>query len=171
MRQKALNIGGPGLISSLYTRDLKIIVPAFINFRKIGFVVGAGNSNTIRSYSFIDPQRAVEFNYYRLKLIDADNKFKYSDIVLVKNAFGKQDVYLAGNPVTNSLNIQFAKIPNSKVAVSIYDMKGSKIYEAMYNNYVQTSLQINTTNKMIAHGVYSVKVETGGKIYNLKAIK
>ena len=142
-----------------------------INFRKIGFVAGAGNSNSTRNYSFTDPQLAVEFNYYRLKLVDIDNKFSYSDVVLVKNAFGKQDVYLAGNPITNSINIQFAKTPNSKVAVSIYDMRGSKVYEATYNNYTQTSLQINTANKLLAHGVYSVKVETGGNIYNLKAIK
>ena len=142
-----------------------------INFRKIGFIAGAGNSNSTRNYSFTDPQRAVEFNYYRLKLVDIDNTFDYSDVVLVKNAFGKQDVYLAGNPITNSINIQFAKTPNGKVAVSIYDMKGSKIYEVTYNNYTQTSLQINTANKLLAHGVYSVKVETGGKIYNLKAIR
>ena len=142
-----------------------------INFRKIGFVASTGNSSTTKNYTFTDPQRAVEFNYYRLKLVDIDNTFDYSDVVLVKNAFGKQDVYLAGNPVTNSISIQFAKIPNGKVAVSIYDMKGSKIYEATYKNYAQTSLQINAANKLLSHGVYSVKIETGGKIYNLKAIK
>jgi hypothetical protein len=91
-------------------------------------------------------------------------------VVLVKNAFGKQDVYIAGNPFTDNINIQFAKTPNGKVSVSIYDMKGSKIYEAAYNNYTQTSLQVNISNKL-AHGIYSVKVETGGKLYNLKAIK
>jgi len=142
-----------------------------ISFRKIGFVAAAGNSNTTRDYSFTDPQRAVEYNYYRLKLVDIDNSFGYSDVVLVKNAFGKQDVYLAGNPITNNINIQFAKTPNGKVSVSIYDMKGSKIYEAGYNNYAQTSLQINIGNRLLAHGVYSVKVETDSKIYNLKAIK
>ena len=142
-----------------------------INFRKIGFVASAGNSNTTRSYSFTDPQRAVEYNYYRLKLVDIDNTFDYSDVVLVKNTFGKQDVYIAGNPITNNINIQFAKTPNAKVAVSIYDMKGRKIYEAGYNNYMQTSLQINTREMMLARGMYSVKVITGGKIYNLKAMK
>ena len=142
-----------------------------INFRNIGFVAAAGNSNATRSYSFTDPQRAVEFNYYRLKLVDIDNKFDYSDVVLVKNTFGKQDVYLAGNPITNNINIQFAKTPNGKVVVSIYDMKGSRVYEVMYNNYNQTSLQINATNRLLAHGVYSVKVEVGEKIYILKAIK
>ena len=142
-----------------------------INFKKIGFVPSAGNSNSTRTYSFTDPQRAVEFNYYRLKLVDIDNTFDYSDVVLIKNAFGKQDVYLAGNPITHNINIQFAKTPNGKVAITIYDMKGRKIYEASYNNYTQTSLQVEATNKMLAHGVYSVKVETAGKIYNLKAIR
>ena len=106
-----------------------------------------------------------------MKLVDIDNTFDYSDVVLIKNAFGKQDVYLAGNPITHNINIQFAKTPNGKVAITIYDMKGRKIYEASYNNYTQTSLQVEATNKMLAHGVYSVKVETAGKIYNLKAIR
>jgi hypothetical protein len=50
-------------------------------------------------------------------------------------------------------------------------MKGRKIYEAGYNNYSQNSLQINTSKIILARGVYSVKVETGGNIYNLKAMK
>ncbi len=140
------------------------------NFKKIGFVGGAGNSNTTRNYSFTDPQRAIEFNYYRLKLVDIDNTFDYSDVVLVKNMYGRQDVYLAGNPFTDKINIQFAQTPNSKVSVSVYDMKGSKIYEAGYNNYVRSALQINLGNRL-AQGIYSVKVETGGKVYNLKAMK
>jgi len=141
-----------------------------VSFRKIGFVASAGNSNSIRNYTFTDPQRAIEYNYYRLKLVDIDNTYDYSDVVLVKNAFGKQDVYIAGNPFTDNINIQFSKTPNGKVSVSVYDMKGSKVYEAAYNNYTQTSLQVNTSNKL-AHGIYSVKVETGGNIYNLKAMK
>jgi len=141
-----------------------------INFKKIGFVASSGNSNITKNYTFMDPQRAIEYNYYRLKSVDIDNTFEYSDVVLVKNMYGKQDVYLAGNPFTDKINIQFAKTPNSKVSVKIYDIKGSKIYEAAYNNYTQTSLQVILSNKL-AQGIYSVKVETGGKVYTLKAMK
>jgi len=141
-----------------------------VNFKKIGFVASAGNSNVVRNYTFTDPQRAIEYNYYRLKLVDIDNTFDYSDVVLVKNAFGKQSVYLAGNPFTNKINIQFAKTPNSKVSVKVYDMKGSKIYEKIYSNFTQTSFQINLGDQL-SKGIYSVKVETGGTTYNLKAIK
>jgi len=141
-----------------------------INFKKIGFVASSGNSSITKNYTFMDPQRAIEYNYYRLKSVDIDNTFEYSDVVLVKNMYGKQDVYLAGNPFTDKINIQFAKTPNSKVSVKIYDIKGSKIYEAAYNNYTQTSLQVILSNKL-AQGIYSVKVETGGKVYTLKAMK
>lgn len=140
------------------------------NFKKIGSVAAAGNSNGIRNYTFTDPKRAIEYNYYRLKMIDIDNTFVYSDVVLVKRSFGKQDVYLAGNPFTDKINIQFAKIPNSNVSINIYDLKGSKIYEAGYINYMEPSLQIDISNKL-ARGIYSIKVETGGQVYTLKAMK
>jgi len=142
-----------------------------VNFRKIAFVASAGNSNTTRYYSFTDLQRAVEYNYYRLKMVDIDNSFKYSDVVLVKNNTAKQDVFIAGNPFTDELNIRFAKIPNGKIRVAMFDVKGSKIYEAGYENFSQPALTINTSGKHLAGGIYSVMVETGGKVYSLKAIK
>jgi hypothetical protein len=142
-----------------------------VNFRKIGFVASAGNSFTTRNYNFTDPQRAVEYNYYRLKLVDIDNSFDYSDIVLIRNINGKQDVFITSNPFSTQLILNFAKVPNDKVSVRIYDLKGSKVYEAVYGNYNQQLLQINTSNKLLASGIYSVKVETGGKTYNLKAMK
>ena len=69
------------------------------------------------------------------------------------------------------MNQAIAKTPNGKVSVSIYDMKGRKIYEEGYTNYTQTSLQVNTAQMILARGIYSVKVDAGGKIYNLKAMK
>jgi hypothetical protein len=142
-----------------------------VSFRKIGFVASAGNSSTTRHYKFTDPQRAVEFNYYRLRMVDIDNSAKLSDIVLVKNSSGRQEIFITNNPFTDKLNIRFAKIPNDKLLVSLYDMKGSKVYEAGYAAYNQSTLQINTASRYMARGIYSLRIETGGKTYNLKAVK
>jgi hypothetical protein len=142
-----------------------------VSFRKIGFVASAGNSSTTRHYKFTDPQRAVEFNYYRLRMVDIDNSAKLSDIVLVKNSSGWQEIFITNNPFTDKLNIRFAKIPNDKLLVSLYDMKGSKVYEAGYAAYNQSTLQINTASRYMARGIYSLRIETGGKTYNLKAVK
>ena len=50
------------------------------NFVKAGFVAAAGNSNIKRMYSFTDPDIAQEFNYYRLKQIDADNHLNINSL-------------------------------------------------------------------------------------------
>jgi trimeric autotransporter adhesin len=142
-----------------------------VSFRKIGFIKSAGNSNITRSYTFTDPQRAVEYNFYRLKMVDLDNTYEYSDVVLVKNAGIQQDVFIAGNPVSDKLTIQFARIPEDKVSVAVYDMKGRMIYQKQFGTVSQPTLPIELGNRAIAHGIYSVKVEVGGKIYNLKAMK
>ena len=142
-----------------------------VNFRKIGLVVSAGNSTSTRYYSFTDLQKALEFNYYRLKIVDLDNTFKYSDVVLVKNTNSKQDIIVMGNPFNDQIYIHFAKIPGDKVAVNIYDMKGSKVFATAFNKQDQSLLQFNTGNKLMAAGIYSIVVETGGKVYKQKILK
>jgi hypothetical protein len=113
----------------------------------------------------------VEYNFYRLKMVDLDNTFEYSEVVLVKNAGIQQDVFIAGNPVADQLTIQFARIPDGKVSVAVYDMKGSRIFQKQFGSISQPTLPINLGNRAMAHGIYSVKVEVGGKTYNLKAMK
>jgi hypothetical protein len=142
-----------------------------VTFRKIGFVKSAGNSNVTRNYTFTDPQRAVEYNFYRLKMVDMDNTFEYSDVVLVKNAGIQQDVFIAGNPVADKLTLQFARLPEGNVSVTIYDMKGSRIYQKQFGSITQPALQVDLKNKALSNGIYSVKVETGGKVYSLKMMK
>jgi hypothetical protein len=142
-----------------------------VNYHKIGFVNSDGNSTTRRSYSFTDPQKAVEHNYYRLKIIDIDNTYDYSDVILVKNTGIRQDVVLIGNPFADKIRLRFSRIPGDDVAVTMYDIKGSKVYEKVFKGLNQQVLELNTDNKFLANGIYSVKVETGGKVYNLKATK
>jgi hypothetical protein len=49
-----------------------------LNWEKIGFVQGFGNSTTPKDYSFVD-KNSVSPTLYRLKQIDFDGTFKYSD--------------------------------------------------------------------------------------------
>jgi hypothetical protein len=52
-------------------------------FEKIGFVEGHGNSNSPKSYDFVDKNVMYGKHYYRLKQIDNDGSFEYSAIVEV----------------------------------------------------------------------------------------
>ncbi|PJA96808.1 MAG: T9SS C-terminal target domain-containing protein, partial [Ignavibacteriales bacterium CG_4_9_14_3_um_filter_34_10] len=53
-------------------------------WEKIGFVQGHGNSNSPKDYSFIDQEKVAERSRsYRLKQLDFDGSFHYSDVVSV----------------------------------------------------------------------------------------
>lgn len=47
----------------------------------IGSVQAAGNSNIPRTYTFSDIHPAIGDNYYRLKMMDLDGSFKYSNVI------------------------------------------------------------------------------------------
>ena len=126
----------------------------------------------IRSYyGFTDPGKPAAYNYYRLRMVDLDESFKYSEVVLVKNNSSKQDVFVYMNPFTDRLELQFTRIPGGKVAVSMFDMQGRRVLETAFEEYSQANLLLNTGNRHLSSGIYSLRVETDGKVYNLKVMK
>ncbi len=52
---------------------------------KIAFIQGYGNSNAPKNYSFSDNYPPFGKIYYRLKQVDNDGKFEYSNLVNIKS--------------------------------------------------------------------------------------
>lgn len=73
-----------------------------LSFEKIGSVKAAGNSNCLREYSFNDTNPFHGINYYRLKQVDIDEKFIYSNVVVIKNEKVNQYAIFP-NPVQDKL--------------------------------------------------------------------
>ncbi|MFZ4543196.1 MAG: T9SS type A sorting domain-containing protein, partial [Saprospiraceae bacterium] len=75
-----------------------------IQFEIIGSVSGSNAKKTIRKYEYIDVNPHEIVNYYRLKQIDSNGKFQYSNIISAKIQSEKEiDVY--PNPALNELII------------------------------------------------------------------
>jgi|GEM_PF-4679958 len=73
-------------------------------FKDIGKVEGNYNSNSPINYTYTHNSPLVGINYYRLKQVDHDGKFEYSDIVSV--VFGiKEELSIHPNPATNDITI------------------------------------------------------------------
>ncbi len=54
------------------------------NFKNIGTIEGEGTTTEEQSYAFIDKNPEKGNNYYRLKQVDHDGSFEYSDIKVLK---------------------------------------------------------------------------------------
>ena len=97
------------------------------NFETIGNLDGTGNSNDIVQYSFNDDSPEVgRLNYYRLKQVDFDGGFEYSDVVTVKPNYSEISIY----PNPSRLNEQvFIKLPSEleRCEILVYDCFGRKV--------------------------------------------
>ncbi|MCF0069466.1 S8 family serine peptidase [Dyadobacter sp. CY261] len=95
--------------------------------------IPAANEGRSR-YNATDELPTAGVNYYRLKMVDMDRTFAYSQIVSVD--FGNQEgasVVLFPNPVTDKLNIRTG---NRRLAkVSLYSQSGHEVYSVGANNH------------------------------------
>jgi len=86
-------------------------------WKSIGFVKGRGESEVEARYQFVDDETTLGSNYYRLKQLDYDGNFEYSNIVEVWLEGFEGDIRLYPNPVHNQLiianGIGTAKVYNS----------------------------------------------------------
>ncbi len=99
-----------------------------VNFIGIGQVDAAGNSSVVKSYSLVDVKPVNGMNYYRLKMVDKDGKFSYSQVRSINEAvsFG-MSIY--PNPVVNKLNLNISSDKAMTVEVEVVDNGGKVIAE------------------------------------------
>ena len=132
------------------------------SWEKIGFVKGNGNSNTIQNYTFIDNSPKV-FNYYRLKQIDFDGAFDYSEVIFSKLS-QSLSLKVYPNPVINFINIKQLDINNAK-QISLYDASGRHIQDININN-----LKIDVSNLYSGY-YYIVVTQENGSLFTGRFLK
>ena len=131
------------------------------SFATIGNVAAAGNSSTERSYQFLDASPVKGFNYYRLRVVDLDNSFKFSQIRNVRNA-GNSALAIAPNPVTDNLKFIFESDKGGTGFTTITDLSGRQVYSgSMLVADGRNELKINTSR--LSAGVYVFIIQINGE--------
>lgn len=104
-------------------------------FYEIGKMKAMGNSNIQVDYSFIDRKPNYGYNYYRLKMIDFDGTFKYSEIVAIRNLFDANFAIknIFPNPTTNDFNIDIVTNTNEDLVITLTDVYGKKLNQFEYS--------------------------------------
>jgi len=134
------------------------------SWEKIGFVEGNGNSNSPKSYSFVDEKPLEGKSVYRLKQIDNNGAFKYSEIKTLTFSsvlkFALEQNY--PNPFNPSTIIKYELPEQSNVKIEIFDMLGQSV-DVLINSEKQAGFYETTWNASnLPSGVYLINIKAEG---------
>jgi hypothetical protein len=126
-------------------------------FTRIGFVDGAGNSLSEKEYSFVDELNRSDHYSYRLKQIDFDGSFAYSNTVEVNFEFIPTDYSLSQNypnPFNPSTKISWYSPVDSRQTLKIYDAIGNLVTVLVDEYKPAGSYEIEYQAGGLSSGVY-----------------
>lgn len=132
-------------------------------WKKVGYIKGSGNSNTVKEYSFKDsPVGDINFQY-RLKQIDFNGKITYSDLVSVKIEIPLQYSLEQNypNPFNPTTNIRFELPEASHVSIKVYNMLGQEVITVLNENMPAGYQNVTFDASKIASGTYIYRMEAG----------
>lgn len=119
------------------------------------------------TYTMFDPDYFKGINYYRLKIVDADGKYTYSDVINIKVSSSLSAV-VSPNPATDILNVQLSKNTITGTSIRIIDMQGS----ILTNQYFPpTGNSISLAVGSLAHGEYILSLTSLDETCFFKFIK
>ncbi len=138
-----------------------------IDFHKIGEVSGNGNSNKVQSYSFVDENSSRQTVYYRLKQVDFNGAYKYSQIITSNCVDENNELSIYPNPIKNSFTIKLLKNTTYPLQLEVRDYLGRKIHHQIIVSSV-TEIKLD---KQILDGAYFIKVFNDNEQFVKKIVK
>ncbi|MCF6271051.1 MAG: T9SS type A sorting domain-containing protein [Melioribacteraceae bacterium] len=137
------------------------------SWETISFVEGHGNSNSPKSYLFVDSDilAASTSLSYRLKQIDTDGAFEYSEVIEVEVKIIPTEYKLTPNypnPFNPSTKINFSLPESGEVKLIIYDILGKQVAE-LVNKKMEAGVYEQTFDaSQYSSGVYIYMLSVNG---------
>ncbi len=99
------------------------------HFTKIGVVEGNGTTANSRNYIFVDSTASMGIYYYRLKQLNIDGAFKYSDIIQgeISRPEGLILEQNYPNPFNPETSIRYQLPQTANVTLTIYNITGQEV--------------------------------------------
>ena len=147
------------------------------DWTKIGFVPGHGTTTELQFYTFVDESVSSGKYQYRLKQIDYDGTFEYSDIVEVvvdlRIEFSLEQNY--PNPFNPATKIKYTipanlKSEMSNVSLIIFDVLSIKITSLVNEEKPAGIYEVEWDATGLPSGIYFYQLKTESYIETKKML-
>ncbi|WP_207495847.1 T9SS type A sorting domain-containing protein [Aridibaculum aurantiacum] len=138
------------------------------DFTAIETVADKGSNGSVNYYYIFDTQPLDGINYYRLKQVDIDGKYVYSNIKTV--SFGKtKQLNIYPNPATSFVKLEMPP-SNNVLSVTITNVEGRIVFRSR-GLLSQVNSEINALLPLMKPGYYHVQVAEKEAIFKGPLIK
>lgn len=125
-------------------------------YQNIHTAEAAGNSSSEIIYQFVDKGCPPGVVYYRLKQVDCDGQYSYSNVRTVQKESAFDEVHIYPNPVVDILKISFNHPVKNPVELSLYDVSGKMCHFQKVEAVDQT--EISSSIQSLPQGVYTLTI-------------
>jgi len=132
---------------------------------KITFIPGKGTTTEIQNYSYSDDYSSLPYEgtvLYRLKQIDYNGAFEYSEQVAVNLTFVPSEYYVSQNypnPFNPSTTIKYSLPVESLVRINIYNALGEIIEELVSKSQSSGNYEVTWNAQNYSSGIYYYSFE------------
>ena len=130
------------------------------DWNTIAYVSAAGNSNALNHYSYTDKNITVPVSHYRIRQVDMDGRFTYTDIKCFKtetNVEAKLNIA----SVEGKILLQFPKEIKGSLVVRMVSLSGQVMEQQILN---QPAGQVILQSKSNIKGNFIISVSNGDHI-------
>ncbi len=131
-------------------------------FWTIGFVDGHGTTTEVQAYNYTDRTVSVGSYSYRLKQVDYDGTYEYSNVVEVTvpapAVYALEQNY--PNPFNPSTTIKYSIAKDGFVKLVIYNMLGEEVTALVNGVQKAGRYEINFDASGLSSGIYIYKIES-----------
>jgi hypothetical protein len=143
----------------------------FQTYEKIGFVEGLGTAAGAE-YSYLDASPAGPLAYYRLKQVDHNGKYRYSEIRYLQISRPVTESILYPNPTTGIVIITLEGIESETlIQYSIVGADGQVRVEKRKSSGSEINDRLSTDISNLNIGAYTIIIDTAKTRHSIRLIK
>jgi hypothetical protein len=141
-------------------------------FEQIGYVAGFGTTTEPKTYSFTDSKLETGSYTYRLKQIDFDGTFEFSNEINIDVELPLQYALEQNypNPFNPSTKISYSIPEDGFVKLAVYNLLGEEVATIVNSFQKADRYEVNFNASSLSSGVYVYKIESANYTASKKLV-